>query len=61
MFVYSRAEVEVSNIILKSFRRGERGIILASPISKRTSKKPTQIRFEILQNKQEKRSRPTCS
>ena len=44
MGVHLRAKFEVSSIILTSFRQG--GVILHPPTSKRTSKKPTQIRVD---------------
>ena len=43
MGVYLRAKFEVSSIILTSFRQG---VILLPPTSKRTPKKPTQIRVK---------------
>ena len=55
MFVYLCAKFEVSSIILTSFRGGRGGI---TPTSKRTPKKPTQIRVKevrsIAQKKQYK-------
>ena len=48
MGVYLRAKIEVSSIILTSYRQGERGggrvILLLPATSKRASKKPTYIR-----------------
>ena len=43
MFVYLCAKFEVSSIILTSFKGGRGGI---TPTSKRTPKKPTQIRVK---------------
>ena len=43
MGVYIRAKFEVSSMILTSFRQG---VILSPPTSKRTPKKPTQIRVK---------------
>ena len=40
MCVYLRAEIEISSIILTSFRQG----IILPPTPKRNPKKPTQIR-----------------
>ena len=42
MCVYLRAEIEISSIILTSFRQG----IILPPTPKRTPKKPTQIRVK---------------
>ena len=44
--VYLRAKFEASTIILTSLRHGGNLIIPPSPTSKRTPKKPTQIRFK---------------
>ena len=44
MGVYLRAKIEVSSIILTSYRQGERVIFLLPATSKRASKKPTYIR-----------------
>ena len=45
MGVYLRAKIEVSSIILTSYRQGGGRLILPlPPTSKRTSKKPTYIR-----------------
>ena len=44
MGVYLRAKIEVSSIILTSYRKGGRLILPLPPTSKRTSKKPTYIR-----------------
>ena len=44
MGVYLRAKIEVSSIILTSYRQGGRLILPLPPTSKRTSKKPTYIR-----------------
>ena len=43
MDVYLRAKFEASSVILTSFRQG---VILPHPTSKRTPKKPTQIRVK---------------
>ena len=43
MSVYLRAKFQVSSITLTSFRLG---VILPPPTSKRTPKKPTQIRVK---------------
>ena len=45
MGVYLRAKCEVSGIILTGFRHGGRGNFIP-PTSKRTLKKPTQVRVE---------------
>ena len=44
MDVYLRAKFEVSSIILTSFRQG----VILPPTSKRTPKKPTQIRVKSI-------------
>ena len=44
MDVYLRSKFEVCSIILASFRQG---VILTSPTSKRTPKKPTQIKVNV--------------
>ena len=49
MGMYLRAKFNVSSIILTSFRRGV--ILPPSPTSKRTPKKPTQIRVNFVYNK----------
>ena len=48
MGVYLRAKFEVSSIILTSFRQG--GNFTPLPTSKRTPKKPTQIRVNAFKN-----------
>ena len=53
MSVYLRAKFEVSSIILTSFRQGGGIIYRPPPTSKRTPKKPTQIRLTWVKEKRE--------
>ena len=50
MRLYLRAKFEVSSVILMGFRYGGggRGGVILLPTSKRTPKKPTQIRVKRL-------------
>ena len=48
MGVYLRAKLEVSSVILKSFRQGGNVTPHPTPTSKRTPKKPTQIRVKVM-------------
>ena len=54
MGMYLRAKSEVSSIILTSFRQGRGSFTPPTPLhpltSKRTPKKPTQIRVKELKN-----------
>ena len=50
MGVYLRAKLEGSSIILTGFRRGGGGNLTSPPTSKRTPKKPTQIRVNKLKS-----------
>ena len=47
MCFYLRVKFQVSNIILRNFRQG---VYLPTPTSKRTPKKPSQVRVNKNQN-----------
>ena len=53
MGVYLRAKFEHSSIVLTSFSKGGGVILPPSPTSKRTPKKPIQIRANIITRKNE--------
>ena len=57
MGVYLSAKFEVSSIFLTSFRQG---VILTPPTSKRSPKKPTQIRVNVKQLKMNKFVKYIC-